>query len=60
MNTTAGMERMAATANVVAEMVTQRRTMRDGMMSHMMHMQAGSGSMAMGPTMKQTGGMTRE
>ena len=65
MNTAAGMEKMAATANVVTEMVTQRRTMRDGMMkmhegmmSHMMeHMQAGTGSMAMCPMMKQTGGM---
>ena len=68
MHTAAGMEKMAATANVVTEMVTQRRTMRDGMMkmqegmmSHMMeHMQAGTGSMAMCPMMKQTGGMKRE
>jgi hypothetical protein len=68
MNTAAGMEKMAATANVVTEMVTQRRTMRDGMMkmqegmmSHMVeHMQAGTGSMAMCPMMKQTGGMKRE
>ena len=68
MNTAAGMEKMAATANVVTEMVTQRRTMRDGMMkmqegmmSHMMeHMQAGTGSMAMCPMMKQMGGMKRE
>ena len=68
MNTAAGMEKMAATANVVTEMVTQRRTMRDGimkmqegMMSHMMeHMQAGTDSMAMCPMMKQTGGMKRE
>ena len=67
-NTAAGMEKMAATANVVTEMVTERRTMRDGMMkmqegmmSHMMeHMQAGTGSMAMCPMMKQTGGMKRE
>jgi hypothetical protein len=65
MNTASGMERMAATANVVTEMVTQRRTMRDarmkmqdGMMSHMMeHMQAGTASMAMCPMMKQMGGM---
>ncbi len=63
MNTASGMEKMAATANVVTEMVTQRRTMRDGMMkmqegmmSHMMeHMQAGMASMAMCP-MKQMGG----
>ncbi len=65
MNTASGMEKMAATANVVTEMVTQRRTMRDGMMkmqesmmSHMMeHMQAGADSMAMCPMMKQMGGM---
>jgi hypothetical protein len=64
MNTAAGMEKMTATANVVSEMVTERRTMRDGMMkmqegmmSHMMeHMQAGTGSMAMCPMMKQMGG----
>lgn len=64
MNTAASMEKMAATANVVTEMVTQRRTMRDGMMkiqegmmSHMMeHMQAGAASMAMCPMMKQMGG----
>ena len=68
MHTAAGMEKMAATANVVTEMVTERRTMRDGMMkmqegmmSHMMeHMQAGTASMAMCPMMKQMGGMTRE
>ena len=68
MNTAAGMEKMAATANVVTEMVTQRRTMRDGMMtaqdgmmSHMMeHMQAGAGSMAMCPMMKHMGSMKRE
>ena len=65
MNTAAGMEKTAATANVVTEMVTQRRTMRDGMMkmqegmmSHMMeHMQAGAASMAMCPMMKQMGDM---
>ena len=65
MNTAAGMEKMAATANVVTEMVTERRTMRDGMMKmqhgmmgHMMeHMQAGKDSMAMCPMMKQMGGM---
>ena len=64
MNTASGMEKTAATANVVTEMVTQRRTMRDdtmkmqeGMMSHMMeHMQAGTASMAMCPMMKQMGG----
>jgi len=65
MNTASGMEKMSATANVVTEMVTQRRTMRDGMMkmqegmmSHMMeHMQAGTASMASCPMMKQMGGM---
>ena len=65
MNTASDMEETAATANVVTEMVTQRRTMRDGMMkmqegmmSHMMeHMQAGAASMAMCPMMKQMGDM---
>ena len=65
MNTASDMEKMAATANVVTAMVTERRTMRDGMMkmqegmmSHMMeHMQAGTASMAMCPMMKQMGDM---
>ena len=65
MNTASGMEKTAATATVVTEMATQRRTMRDGMMkmqhgmmSHMMeHMQAGKDSMAMCPMMKQMGDM---
>jgi hypothetical protein len=65
MNTASGKEKMAATAAVVNEMVTERRTMRDvmmkmqeGMMSHMMeHMQAGAASMAMCPMMKQMGDM---
>jgi len=65
MNSAAGMEKVAAIANVVTEMAAERRTMRDGMMkmqegmmSHMMeHMQAGTGSMAMCPMMKQMGGM---
>ena len=65
MNTASGMEKTAATANVVTEMVTQRRTMQDGMMkmqegmmSHMMeHMQSGAASMAMCPMMKQMGDM---
>jgi hypothetical protein len=56
---------VAATATVVTEMVTQRRTMHDGMMKmqhgmmrHMMeHMQAGKDSMAMCPMMKQMGDM---
>jgi hypothetical protein len=64
MNTASGMDKMAATAAVVSEMVTQRRTMRDGMMKmqedmmgHMMeHMQTGAASMAMCPMMKQMGG----
>ena len=65
MNTASGKEKMAATAAVVNEMVTERRTMRDvmmkmqeGMMSHMMeHMQAGAASMAMCPMMKHMGDM---
>jgi hypothetical protein len=68
MNTASGMEKMTATAAVVTEMVTQRRTIRDGMMkmqdgmmSHMMeHMQAGPASMVGCPMMKQMGGMKRE
>jgi hypothetical protein len=65
MNTASGTEKADATAAVVNEMVTQRRTMRDGMMKmeggmmgHMMeHMQAGKDSMAKCPMMKQMGGM---
>ena len=65
MNAASGLERADATAAVVNEMVTQRRTMKDGMMkdqhgmmAHMMeHMQAGKDSMAMCPMMKQMGGM---
>ena len=65
MNTASGMEKMAATATVVTEMVAQRRTMRDGMMKmqegmmgHMMeHMQAGTDSMASCPMMKPMGAM---
>ncbi len=65
MNAASGTEKSDATAAVVTEMVTQRRTMRDGMMKmedgmmgHMMeHMQAGKDSMAMCPMMKQMGGM---
>lgn len=65
MNAAAGMEKTAATATVVTEMVTQHRTMRDGMMKmnedmmrHMMeHMQAGMDSMAMCPMMKKMGDM---
>jgi hypothetical protein len=65
MNAASGMEKMAATATVVTELVTQRRTMRDGMakmqhgmMGHTMeHMQAGKDSMGMCPMMKQMGEM---
>lgn len=67
MNTASGMEKTTATAAVVTEMVTQRRTMREGMMrmqegmmSHMMeHLQAGAASLPMCPMMKQMGGMKR-
>jgi len=67
MNAATGTEKADAIAAVVNEMVTQRRTMRDGMMKmqggmmgHMMeHMQAGKDSMAMCPMMKQMGGMKR-
>ena len=63
MNAASGTEKMGAIATVVTEMVTQRRTMQEsmmkmeqGMMGHMMeHMQAGTGSMAMCPMMKQMG-----
>jgi len=65
MKAASGTEKVDATAAVVNEMVTQRRTMRDGMMKmeggmmgHMMeHMQAGKDSMAVCPMMKQMGGM---
>ena len=65
MNAASAAEKAAATAAVVNEMVTQRRSMRDGMMkrqhammAHMMgHMNAGKDSMAMCPMMKQMGGM---
>jgi hypothetical protein len=65
MNAAAGMEKADAAAAVINEMVTQRRTLRDGMMKmqhgmmgHMMeHMQAGKDSMPMCPMMKQMGGM---
>jgi len=65
MNAASGMEKADATAAVVTGMVTQRRTMRDGMMKmedrmmgHTMeHMQAGKASMAKCPMMKQMGGM---
>ena len=65
MNATSGMEKANATAAVVNELVSQRRTMQDGMMkrqhgmmAHMMeYSQAGKDSMAMCPMMKQTIGM---
>jgi septal ring factor EnvC (AmiA/AmiB activator) len=65
MNAAPATGKAEATAAVVNEMVTQRRTMRDGMMKmehgtmgHMMeHMQAGKDGMAMCPMMKQMGGM---
>ena len=65
MNAASGIEKADATAAVVNEMVSQRRTMRHGMMkmqhgmmAHMMeHMQAGKDAMAMCPMMKQMGGM---
>ena len=65
MNAASGMDKTAATATVVTEMVTQDRTMRDGMMkmqqdmmSHMMeHMQAGKDSMASCPMMKHMSSM---
>jgi hypothetical protein len=67
MNAASGTEKTNAIAAVVNEMVSQRRTMRDGMMkmqqgmmAHMAeHMQAGKGAMAMCPMMKQMGGMKR-
>jgi hypothetical protein len=65
MNAASGMEKANTKAAVVNEMVTQRRTMKDGMMKdqygmmdHMMeHLQADKDSMAMCPMMKQMGGM---
>jgi hypothetical protein len=65
MNAASSQTKADATAAVVNELVTQRRTMRDGMvkmqqdaMSHMMgHMQAGKDTMAMCPMMKQMGDM---
>lgn len=63
MNAASDTDKIAATAAVVSEMVTQRRAMHDSMvkmqedmMGHMMaHMQAGAPSMAMCPMMKQMG-----
>ena len=64
MNAASGQAKVDATAATVTEIVAQRKTMQDrmmtmheGMMSHMMeHMQAGPQSMAMCPMMK-VGGM---
>jgi hypothetical protein len=63
MNAVSGQGKVDATAAVVTEIATQRKTMREGMMrmhegmmSHMMeHMQAGPKSMAMCPMMKMGG-----
>lgn len=63
MNAASGQEKIDATAAVVTELVAQRKTMRERMMSrnhHMMghmaeHMQAGPQSMAMCPMMKMDG-----
>lgn len=65
MNTASGADKIAATAAVVTEKVTQDRTMRDAMMKmhedmmgHMMeHMMAGKESMAICPMMKHMGSM---
>ena len=67
MNAASGPARIDANAAVVTEMVAQRKTMREsmmtmqhGMMEHMGdHMQAGPGSMAMCPMMKEMGGAKR-
>lgn len=64
MNAASGQAKVDATAAAVAEIVAQRKTMREsmmkmqhGMMEHMgEHMQAGPGSMAMCPMMKEMGG----
>jgi len=67
MNAASGAAKVDATATVVTRMVSQHRTMRDGMMkmqdgmmAHMMeHMQAGADSRTMCPMMKtmtSTGG----
>jgi hypothetical protein len=65
MNAASGAEKADDTAAVVNEMITQRQTMRDGMMkmqqgmmAHMMeHMPAGKDAMASCPMMKQMGTM---
>ena len=67
MNAASGQAKFDATAAAVTEIVAQRKTMREsmmkmqhGMMEHMGdHMQAGPGSMAMCPMMKEMGGGKR-
>ena len=63
-----GQAKVDATAAVVSELVSQRKTMRETMMKmhhetmgHVAeHMQAGAGSMAMCPMMKGAGGMMKK
>lgn len=67
MNSASGQAKVDATAAVVAELVSQRKsmhepmmTMQHGMAGHMMeHMQAGADSMAACPMMKGMGGMKK-
>src|SRR5512134_2419728 len=67
MNAASDQAKVDATAAAVTEIVAQRKTMREsmmkmqhGMMEHMAdHMQAGPGSMAMCPIMKEMGGAKR-
>lgn len=67
MTAASGQAKVDATAAAVTEIVAQRKTMREsmmtmqhGMMEHMGdHMQAGPGSMAMCPMMKEMGGGKR-
>ncbi len=67
MNAASGQAKTEATAATVTEIVAQRKTMHEtmmkmqhGMMGHMAdHMQAGPGSMAMCPMMKEMGGAKR-
>ena len=67
LNAASGQAKVDATAAAVTEIVAQRKTMREsmmkmqhGMMEHMGdHMQAGPGSMAMCPMMKEMGGAKR-
>jgi predicted transcriptional regulator len=67
MNAASSMDKADATAAVVDEIDTQRRTLRDGVMkmqrglrAHTVeHIQAGMDSMAMRPVMNQAGGGIR-